>query len=985
MASTGIKTTNLQSATNADSVLVNDGSGTKQLSIARLSALLTGYTGPSKETLAELAADLTWAEGKVGFVWGDPDGALRGTYLKSGAADAGSWSRIGDLPTSTAALQEIASLREEFQAYFDDIDLAGSGFAGTQPGVSPGAFTSDLDADPKSCTLIDDVAGITFPIGTFNGSPLGRVATVTNIAAVIARRDTVQLRPGQIWKMTALVYRTDNPDDPNGGTVEFGVNPMAGDYTASSEAPYIGESIVLRMAHGLHYVQFTFGYADELLNPDIEIAASVPLVRPFIRLYGADHTTSIVLLDARDITDVRQVAGADDVDLLATMASAANANAIVSKLARDEAVPASERAVNAAVLAEAARDSTFTNAKAATTIAGARALVADGEPFVVVGELMSDAYLRTAGGQDYLTSYPTALYVGQKADKATTPAVDQDAGYAGAGGNSVLQITDEDGNAVLSSTEKEFQTQTFFVGATGETYPGVGGSLVVMDKDGNPVLSISNRAFATDTFFAGPASAAYAGTDDGFALVDQNGNAVLSYDGASIALPNMKVSATEIIHPEIDALREEIADVTAANLPLSYVATDGRAAEFSTAPVAEYVHIMVTGQSLSVDAGHTGEVIHSDPLDFAFMFNGGLNWPYQNPYLDSNTAGYIASSHTSLVAMQEGVGESTGETPSAGMALMMQQLATADGCAFGSDSGQYLVVSNPGVGGSSVEELLASPRFDFPTADVEYAASLSVAAGKSSMTFAMPIIQGESNTYSDAATWKANWQTYKANIEALMVTEYGGDQDLFTPIYQMAREIEEAPEDIMLAQLELSKLDGWGLATPDYWLEKVSDGLHLTALSSVWIGAHFGRCIYEAKYKGFRRRPLDPVSQRRFGNSLALQFPVVDGRRLQWNTTQVPQADNYGFELMQSNGTTPITITGVKIVGRDTVVITGNAPIPAGAFVRYGFRGDGTDGQTNRRAFGFGNLQDDDPLVFDPEGLALPMNNWAPIFQQEIL
>ncbi|WP_194094784.1 hypothetical protein [Marivivens aquimaris] len=361
MASTGIKTTNLQSATNADSVLVNDGSGTKQLSIARLSALLTGYTGPSKETLAQLAADLTWAEGKVGFVWGDPDGALRGTYLKSGAADAGSWSRIGDLPTSTAALQEIASLRDEFQGYFNDIDLAGSGFAGTQPGVSPGAFTSDLDADPKSCTLIDDVAGFTFPIGTFNGAALGRVATVTNTAAVIARRDTVQLRPGQIWKFSALVYRTDNPDDPNGGTVEFGVNPMRGDYTASSENPYIGESIVLRMAHGLHYVQFTFGYADALLNPDIEIASSVPLVRPFIRLYGADHTTSIVLLDARDITDVRQVAGADDVDLLATMASAANASAVASQLARDIAVPAADRAL-------AARDASFTALTAASDV-----------------------------------------------------------------------------------------------------------------------------------------------------------------------------------------------------------------------------------------------------------------------------------------------------------------------------------------------------------------------------------------------------------------------------------------------------------------------------------------------------------------------------------------------------------------------------------------------------------------------------------------
>ncbi|NVP55957.1 SGNH/GDSL hydrolase family protein [Mycoplana rhizolycopersici] len=52
----------------------------------------------SYETRAQLYADLNWAAGKIGRVFGDSNEAYIGIYKKSGASGSGSWTRIGPLP-----------------------------------------------------------------------------------------------------------------------------------------------------------------------------------------------------------------------------------------------------------------------------------------------------------------------------------------------------------------------------------------------------------------------------------------------------------------------------------------------------------------------------------------------------------------------------------------------------------------------------------------------------------------------------------------------------------------------------------------------------------------------------------------------------------------------------------------------------------------------------------------------------------------------
>lgn len=76
------------------------GNAFRRYSRATLTALFGALTmlGPSYASRAELYLDLEWAENAIGYVW--DDGVQSGTYRKIGAVDAGSWTRVGDLPTS---------------------------------------------------------------------------------------------------------------------------------------------------------------------------------------------------------------------------------------------------------------------------------------------------------------------------------------------------------------------------------------------------------------------------------------------------------------------------------------------------------------------------------------------------------------------------------------------------------------------------------------------------------------------------------------------------------------------------------------------------------------------------------------------------------------------------------------------------------------------------------------------------------------------
>lgn len=113
----GVATTTLPAASFVDDVIGNNDGNTVRIAVSRLVALLSALMGPTYATRAQLAADLAWPDGAVGYVRGDPNSAFNGVYKKSGAAGGGSWGRIGDLPSGALEQAAIDELEQELRIF----------------------------------------------------------------------------------------------------------------------------------------------------------------------------------------------------------------------------------------------------------------------------------------------------------------------------------------------------------------------------------------------------------------------------------------------------------------------------------------------------------------------------------------------------------------------------------------------------------------------------------------------------------------------------------------------------------------------------------------------------------------------------------------------------------------------------------------------------------------------------------------------------
>lgn len=568
-----------------------------------------------------------------------------------------------------------------------------------------------------------------------------------------------------------------------------------------------------------------------------------------------------------------------------------------------------------------------------------------------------------------------------------------DGGYPGASSQTTtFQIVDDAGNPAISVSPDRIlhpaiqaleadvealnsgsaETEGALTADLEDSSSGVNYGFEIAGDTGT-VLSADPSQSSLGHFYAGISEVS--DDDDVLQITDTAGNVAVSIGQDSFATSTFSVTKTTIIHPVIQTIQEDLAALGDNQGGSDTVIVD----EDDYYPASEVVQIILYGQSLS-NGTSTGGATSETPVDFGLMFNGGVNWnKWGNgaAALESiNTEALITAAHTSLVSLEEGVGNSNGETPAYGLAQMMQELAVENGHSFDAD-GQTVLMSAPGIGGASVAQLSTDPWLGYVETDIEQAKSLCDASGETVTLGAMPIIQGESNTNTDPNIWMQGWRDIKASVLAKAQATMGTSHDLVTPIYQMAQAGNTAE-----AQLKLANEDGWCLATPIYWLEKVADGTHLTAQSSKWMGAYFGKAIYEWLWLGVRPTMLTPSQITRVGTSLAVKFPVKESNKLVFDTGQLPQAHNYGFQIL--DGASELTITRVALAGRDTVILATDGGVPDGAVLRYGYNGDGTTKTENLRSSTFGNLRDNDPLVFDPSTLALPMYQWVPTFKMEI-
>ena len=144
----GVTTKYLDPAANVYELLGNGEAGTVRIAIELVAAIIAqSIPGPNLTTQAELLADLNWDEPTLGAVWGDANTALNGVYKKSGAAGAGTWSRIGDLPMSVATAAALVA-----KAPLVSPDLTG---VPTAPTPAPGTNNDQLATTAFIKTALD--------------------------------------------------------------------------------------------------------------------------------------------------------------------------------------------------------------------------------------------------------------------------------------------------------------------------------------------------------------------------------------------------------------------------------------------------------------------------------------------------------------------------------------------------------------------------------------------------------------------------------------------------------------------------------------------------------------------------------------------------------------------------------------------------------------------------------------------------------------
>ena len=332
-------------------------------------------------------------------------------------------------------------------------------------------------------------------------------------------------------------------------------------------------------------------------------------------------------------------------------------------------------------------------------------------------------------------------------------------------------------------------------------------------------------------------------------------------------------------------------------------------------------------------------------------------------------------------------GYGLGETPGMGTGDMIKERILAeDGLAYTAMKYQ-IMLSAPGYGATTVSQLskgAGTGHYERMIAQCGYALALANAANKTYAAQVVTWTQGESD-YISATTqisYVTALNTLVANFNADMKAVTGQEKAIPLISYQTAshKVAGRAIPNIALGQLEVETSNPLVyMACPMYQFGYQNAGnFHLTAIESRWLGAYYGLAYKRIVIDGIDWKPCKPLSSIRQGAIATVKFNVPMGK-LTLDTTAVTLNTNYGFELVDSTGTT-LTINSVSLMGPDTVKVLAAAAIPAGARLRYAWSGTGNVGNSVGPR---GNLRDSqgDAIIFDPSGINKPMHNWCVIFE----
>ena len=387
---------------------------------------------------------------------------------------------------------------------------------------------------------------------------------------------------------------------------------------------------------------------------------------------------------------------------------------------------------------------------------------------------------------------------------------------------------------------------------------------------------------------------------------------------------------------------------------------------------AEYHHVLVYGEGVATGEETASAISTSQPLSH-LTFQGG-----------PRAAG---ASYTPFKALVEDTSAAPdgstnpGETPCAGLANYAGELAILESGVAPAD--HVIVASAPGHTGYTIAQLSADPGWYATgfTAHVSQAVAIAAAAGK---TYRCPLVgwvQGESDVTATTAyaTYLAALLALRQAIEDTVQDEAGVGTPTLMAVAQTSYNI-TSHNEVALAQLAACLADdGMLFATPMYHLP-YSDGVHLTAAGSKWLGAYLGKAYAASVLGKAHHRCLRPLGAVYRGGELRIRFDVPV-RPLVIDTTNLATTTDYGFTAEDAGG--PIGVVTVWIEDEDTIVIELDDTPGASAVIRYALENLGSGLTITGGASG--NLRDSDPRFVVIGGSEYPLWNVAPHFEIPIV
>lgn len=325
------------------------------------------------------------------------------------------------------------------------------------------------------------------------------------------------------------------------------------------------------------------------------------------------------------------------------------------------------------------------------------------------------------------------------------------------------------------------------------------------------------------------------------------------------------------------------------------------------------------------------------------MANGGVR-AYEYPGTDSER-------WNSLVAHVENDNISTdnerGETATRGWGESFLELAaTQHGLRHWSRETMCIASAN-GQGSTRIDQLVrGTAPYESFMKDIEFAAREADDLGLQHVIPSVWLdqIEGDVDDETAPTTWKTRMRDFATELQEDIVDRLYGSLGGPAPLIVMKQMATwnhySKTWALAVAQLELvEEVSSKFLLVPSYAVP-YPDGVHTTAeFQQGYFGVQNGWLTKMLAICGKTQsqlRPMAIIDNEIVGSEVYLEFRTTDEAEVVFDTERVRYIPNFGLQLFQSDGTTPVAITKVYLQPKGVILRTTGSSPAAGMKVRNG-------------------------------------------------